>query len=97
MLLKVPYKNGDVITLKLSSGEEIVARFRGDETESFTIEQPMSLINTPHGIGLVPYMFTVDPGEHLVISKRGVIVHSATRKETANDYLRQTTGLQMVS
>ena len=97
MLLNKPFSDGDVISMKLISGEEVVARFRGETPDTITLEKPMSLVNTPQGIGLIPYMFTVDDSAELVIGRSVIMVCVVTRKETANDYLQRTTGLQMVS
>lgn len=97
MLIEKPFSDGDVVSLKLTSGEEVVARFRSDTEQSITIEQPMTLVNTPQGIGLMPYMFTVEEGQELKLPKSSIVVNTHTRSETASDYLSRTTGLQMVS
>ena len=44
MLIETPYKNGDTVSLKLSSGEEIVARLDEETPTKFVLTKPMVLI-----------------------------------------------------
>ena len=49
------------MSLKLSSGEEIVARMEAETPTEFTLKKPMVLIMQQEGLGLAPYMFSVSP------------------------------------
>ena len=44
MLIEAPYKYGDTVSLKLSSGEEIVARLDSETPTEYTLKKPMVLI-----------------------------------------------------
>ena len=66
MLIEIPYKNGDTVSLKLSSGEEIVARLVEENDTQFTLKKPMVLIMGADGLGLAPYMFSVNPDNKFV-------------------------------
>jgi len=41
MLIEAPYKIGDVVSLKLSSGEEILGRLESEDTNNYTLKKPM--------------------------------------------------------
>jgi len=56
MIIETPYKVGDTVSLKLSSGEEIVGRLDDESTTKFTLKKPMVLIMGAEGLGLAPYM-----------------------------------------
>ena len=41
MLIQAPYKTGDVVSLKLSSGEETVGRLEEIKDNFFVIKKPL--------------------------------------------------------
>lgn len=95
MLIETPYKNGDTISLKLSSGEEIVARLDKEDAKSFTVSKPMVLIAQQEGLGLAPFMFSVSPDAKFVLQATSVACVAKTEGEIAKQYTKQTTGLAL--
>ena len=95
MLIDVPYKQGDAITLKLNSGEEIIARFEEENATGVKISKPMSLTATPEGMGLAPYMFTVPADANLFIRNAAIVCIAKTETQMAKQYLQNTTGLSL--
>ncbi len=93
MLIETPYKNGDAITIKLTSGEEIVARLEEETNEGLKVSKPMSLTATQEGIGLAPYVFTISPETAFVIKSHAVVCVAKTIEEMATQYIQNTTGL----
>lgn len=96
MLIETPYKEGDTISLKLSSGEEIVARLDKEEKESFVLHKPMTLIAQQQGLGLAPFMFSVSPDAKFNMKVSAVSCVAKTEEEIAKQYTAQTTGIAMV-
>jgi hypothetical protein len=94
---KSKYSEGDVITLKLSSGEEIIAKFLSEDLTSITVEKALMLAMSQKGIGMAPYVMTVDPDTVLSFNKNLVIMTAVSDKEIANQYVYQTTGIQPVT
>ena len=39
MLIETPYKVGDVITIKLTSGEDLVGKFEADDDTGFAFKE----------------------------------------------------------
>jgi hypothetical protein len=95
MLINRGIKEGEVITLKLTSGEEIIARFVEDTAHGYKISKPTSITVTPQGLGLVPFAFTVSPNDDIVIKEHAVIMMTATEKQFADQYLQGTTGIKL--
>lgn len=96
MLLNKSRAAGDVVTLKLSSGEELIARYEEETATGVKISKPMVLSMTPKGPGLMPYLFTVSPENTIVVMHNAVIVIADTDKDFANQYLQSTTGISLV-
>ena len=96
MIIETPYKDGDTVSFKLASGEEIVARLDKEDTKSFTIKKPMVLIAQQEGLGLAPFMFSVSPDTKFVIQATSVACVAKTQEEIAKQYTSQTSGIAMV-
>jgi hypothetical protein len=86
---------GEVVTLKLISGEEIVGKLVEETDKELKLSKPMQLSMSQQGVGMIPFLFTVDPDKELKISKSSVIVICSTEKQFANQYLQGTTGIAM--
>jgi hypothetical protein len=95
MLINKGITAGEVVTIKLTSGDEIVARFIEDTANGYKISRPTMITVTPQGLGLVPYAFTVPSDTEIVIRDHAVAMIAATEKQFADQYLQGTTGIQM--
>lgn len=98
MLLEIDkgLSEGDVVTLKLTSGEEIVARLDKETDTHYRLTKPMVIAMGPNGPGLLPYLFTVAPTKTIGLSKNTVTVATTSDKQFATQYLQSTTDIQMV-
>jgi hypothetical protein len=95
MLLTKPKSQGDVITLKLTSGEEIIARYEEDTASGVKISKPMVLSMTSQGVGMMPYLFTVHPDTFITVEHTAISVVALTDEGFAKQYMTGTTGIQM--
>jgi hypothetical protein len=95
MIIETPYKEGDTVSFKLASGEEIVARLEKEGTKDFTIRKPMVLIAQAEGLGLAPFMFSVSPESKFVLQTTSISCIAKTQEEIAKQYLSQTSGIAL--
>ena len=86
---------GEVITLKLTSGEEIVAKLVEETNTFYKLAKPMVIGHGPKGPGLMPYLFTVDPSKEIKLLKTTVTVAEATDKGFADQFIQSTTGIAL--
>ncbi len=96
MLIETPYKDGDTVSLKLSSGEEIVGRLEEETPTKFVLYKPMVLIMQERGLGLAPYMFSVSPEAKFNILATTVSCVAKTEGEIADQYIATTSNIQVV-
>ena len=68
MLIEVPYKNGDVVTVKMKSGEELVGKLEASDDISIKLAKPLTLVASQQGIGLQPFLFTADINFFLLLN-----------------------------
>jgi hypothetical protein len=95
MLIDRGVTAGEVITLKLTSGEELVARLVEEGNDFYKLSKPSVIGMSPKGPALMPYLFTVSPEKDIKLSKTAVAVVAASDKEFADQYMQGTTGIAM--
>jgi hypothetical protein len=89
---------GDIITFKMSSGEEILGKLKSQDMMTVTIAKPVVLAMTKNGPGMAPALMTVNPDADLMFNRSSIAIGPAlTDKEIANQYTFQTTGIQPVT
>ena len=90
------YTTDDIITLRLVTGEEILAKYVGESDLAYTISRPMALMPGPQGVMLAQMAMTLELNTEVEIQKVHVIVHGHTRDEARDSYIQATTGIKTV-
>ena len=96
MLIDKGVSPNEVVTFKLTSGEELVARLNEETATHYKLSKPMVIAMGPNGPGLLPYLFTVSPDKTIGLSKGTVTVAVTSDKQFASQYMQSTTNIQMV-
>ena len=87
---------GDVVTIKLVSGEEIIGKVEKETEQSYFISRPMSLRPDPQGLGMTPFLYTVHPNSTVPINIKSVMVYMVADKEMSDSYLEGVSGIKLV-
>ena len=94
MLIDKSISNGDVVTLKLVGGEEIIARFESEDDTGIKLNRPLSIVAT-QSLGMIPWVFLAD-SETVKINRHAIIAGPMlSKKEAATQYLQGTTGIAL--
>lgn len=96
MLIDKGVTVGEVVTFKLTSGEELVAKLTEETGDYYKLSRPMVIGMGEKGPGLMPYLFTVHPDKEVKLSKNTVTVAEATDKTFADQFIQSTTGIKLV-
>ena len=86
---------GEVITLKLTSGEELVAKLSEETATYYKLSKPMVIGMGERGPGLMPYLFTVNPEKEIKLLKTTVTVAEPTDEVFAKQFVQSTTGIAL--
>lgn len=87
---------GDIITIKLMSGEEVVAKLIENREDTLVVSKPRAVVNLPQkGIGLGPFVFTIPQNDDVEIFKKNVVCFGETEGDMARQYTQGTTGLTL--
>jgi hypothetical protein len=95
MLIDKGVATGEVITLKLTSGEELVAKLIEETGAHYKLSHPQVIGHGPKGPGLMPYLFTVNPDKEVKLLKTAVTVVEASDKIFADQFIQATTGIKL--
>jgi hypothetical protein len=93
MLIDKGLTDGSVVTIKLVNGEEIIAKLVETTATGYKISKPLTLSAGQRGLGMVPFLFTVDHAKDLTIDKSVIMVIANTEQEFASQYTQGTTGI----
>ena len=82
------YKDGDLITLKLASGEEVIANYKGGADSYISIDKALVLMNGPQGLAFGTFFSTANQVEKIDISKTHVISIAMVNDKIEGEYKR---------
>jgi hypothetical protein len=93
MLIKKGISTNEIVTLKLVTSEELVGKLKEETDTHYIIEHPLTLVMSQKGLGLQPWLFTVDTEKDFSFPKEKVMIIMPTMKEMAVNYLQGTSGI----
>ena len=98
MLMINVTKPGDIVSLKLIGGDEVIGKMISDTNGNVILDKPVVLAMGQNGPTMVPYMLTADPGVYEFTFKEQHIVHQVpTAKSLGSQYVQGTTGIVQAS
>jgi len=92
--LKKDFSDGDIVSIKLVNGDEIIARFESEDAESVTISRPLALTMNGQGLGMIPWVF-LGKDDSITVKKINTFFIVASKKEAATQYVEGTTGIAL--
>jgi hypothetical protein len=95
MLLSKPITPGTVITVKLTSGEELLARYDSHTDTELVVTKPSSLSVSANGLGTMPWMIS-SPGSKVCLNRQCVIAYAAADDEIGKSYQEATSEIKLV-
>lgn len=92
-------KLDEVYTIKISNGDEIVAKIVKDpiNADYYEIAKPLTVIPGPQGIQMIMSLFTANPDKNYRLNKNAVSLIGLARDEVRDSYIEATTGIKPVS
>jgi hypothetical protein len=95
MLINKGIAVGEVVTIKTTAGEEIVAKLVDENPMGVTVSKPLVLTAGQKGIALVPFLFTVEMDSNVTIARSTIMVLAPTAKDASDQYIQNTTGIAL--
>jgi len=91
------FEQGKTYTIKLNSGEELIAKVSDIFTDANTISitDPVSIAPAQNGMQMIPSMFTAAPGSSVTLNTTNVVMFSETEDGIKMKYIEATTGIKV--
>ena len=88
----------DIVSFKIVTGEEIIAKVIETDNEKLVVSKPISMVlvhghGGQAGISFVPFMVGVDEDAHLTFTNDKVITVAKANQASSAQYIQATTGL----
>ena len=80
------YKANEIVTIKLSSGEEILCKFLSVDIDCVTVEKGLVLMQGPQGIALGTFFSTADPEKPITIARQNILAISDINPRLKEQY-----------
>lgn len=98
MFIKKNIEKGSILAMKLSTGEEIIAKVISHDVgaDKLVVSKPIAVGMGPNGsVGFMPYMMGLaDDGDDLTFNMRyHVVTYANAREELKNAYIQNTSGI----
>ncbi len=91
------FKPDTIYSLKLATGEEIVAKVVGQTDTAVEITKPLTIGVGPQGLQMVPSLFGGNPDRKIQLNKNSVVMVTDARDELVSSYIEGTTGIKPVT
>lgn len=99
MLIEKKPGMGDLIAIKLTTGEEVVGRIDANPSDAdpsdLTLKAPVAWMLTQQGVMPAPVMITAEDKPTITFRNTAIISKTSPRKEISDAYIQITTGLQV--
>ena len=88
---------GKTYTIKLNSGEELIAKVTEVHLGqgSIVITNPVSIAPGQQGMQMIPSMFTADVDKEIRINTSSIALYAYTEESISDKYLEATTGIKV--
>lgn len=94
MLINKGVSAGDVVSLKLINGDEIIARLDADDQHGVTVSRPLAITMSSQGLGMIPWVFLGDKDSY-TLKREHIFVIVPSKPDAAKQYLEGTTGIAL--
>ena len=90
MLKEKICEKGDIVTVYLQTGQEILGKFVSEDDSFTTIKKPLTIAMGPKGAAFQTFTVTGDSENNVYFKQGKVITMLKTRKDTADSYTEAT-------
>jgi hypothetical protein len=88
---------GEIYTIKLATGEEVVAKVTSVGPTELTIASPILCALTPQGLQMMPSLFSANQDKPVKLNNNGWIMITEPRDDVRNSWIQATTGIAPVT
>jgi hypothetical protein len=89
------FETNTVITIKLASGEELIAKYiKQTEDKDIVIEKPLAMMMSPQGLAFATFVPTMNHDGGVTLSKQNIVAVGKTLDKVAKEYVNATSPIK---
>ena len=89
-------KIGQIVSMKLTSGDEVVGKITGQTPEGITLSKHVILAASRDGLAMVPFMMTANPDGDFLFKVNNIMCLVDTNQQVSDAYFQSVTGITPV-
>ena len=90
------FKEGNICTIKLASGEEVIAKFKSLNADYISIEKSLTLMQGPKGLAFGTFFATAEQSEPINICKNKITSIANVNDKIKTEYERIFSSIKTV-
>jgi hypothetical protein len=87
----------EIYSIKLNTGEEVVARIAALNADHMIIEHPILTVISPQGLQMMPGLFSANMDKKVRLNNNSWAMIAEARDDVRNSWIQATTGIAPVS
>ena len=92
--IKEPIKENEIVTIRSAAGEEVIAKYLGEDAASYHLSKPLILAQGQKGMVLAPFIITAENIDFIPLLKSSVSTAPVkTQSNVKLKYIEFTTGI----
>ena len=95
MLIDKGFSQGDVVSVKIVGGEEIIARYESETDKELVISKPLAITLGAQGLGMIPWIFLGEDNGDVKVRQSAIVAICKPKKDAADQYMQGTTGIAL--
>jgi hypothetical protein len=95
MLIDKGFSQGDIVSIKLVGGEEIIARYDSETPTEVKISKPLAVTLSGQGLGMIPWIFLAETTQDVKVKMHAIVAMAKPKKDAADQYQQGTTGIAL--
>lgn len=84
---------GDIVSLKLTSSDEIIGKFESESDKGVILHRPFIIAPSPQGMALIPFIITANEKYEVELRHSHIMGIVKSRDEVRNAYIQNTSNL----
>lgn len=97
MLKTNEFKKNQVVCFKLSSGEEVIAKVKSSDENTFILASARTLVAMQKGAGLAPIASMGEQNVEICLSKSSVMFTYSPQKDIESKYTQEVSNISIAS
>ena len=93
MLKEKTYDSGDIVTVYLQTGQEILGKFVSEDDSSTVLTKPLTVAIGPQGAAFQTFTVTGDSENNVSFKTGKIISVLKTNEATSSSYIEATSGI----